>query len=335
MALKYRGVTHSMQCDCALHDAGKISVDPTGTAGLRSKYRAALAMKWRSVRALTRRMLIDQDLLQLSSVGLLRIDSPALQMGSTKIQMFQRWFDYVLSQTLLNGDGSWMRSHVAQAYDAGVTYARTLVGTADRPNIARERESALLQLAIVELQGVMEAASQQAVRAVAGGLLAGDKASSIMRQVWLVIDRVGIERSKLLADLITVKSFNDAALDVFESVGVQQVGLVPELKTIPLRVNDARKKGPGSRVSRTRIPSPRTIQRIKAVEREVEKLRRVRVRTAGDNKVCAICERISKGGPYSINKARALIPAHPNCRCTFVPADDRRFSRDSEIAAQS
>lgn len=25
---------------------------------------------------------------------------------------------------------------------------------------------------------------------------------------------------------------------------------------------------------------------------------------------------------------RTLIPAHPNCRCAFVPADDRRFARD-------
>lgn len=44
------------------------------------------------------------------------------------------------------------------------------------------------------------------------------------------------------------------------------------------------------------------------------------VLTAGDDKVCPICDRISHGGPYTINRARSLIPAHPNCRCMFVPA---------------
>jgi hypothetical protein len=42
--------------------------------------------------------------------------------------------------------------------------------------------------------------------------------------------------------------------------------------------------------------------------------------TAGDDLVCQVCEDISEEGPYSLDEAQGLIPAHPNCRCAFVPA---------------
>jgi hypothetical protein len=47
---------------------------------------------------------------------------------------------------------------------------------------------------------------------------------------------------------------------------------------------------------------------------------RLDVVTAGDDRVCDVCDGISSDGPYTINTARGLIPAHPNCRCLFVAA---------------
>jgi SPP1 gp7 family putative phage head morphogenesis protein len=41
--------------------------------------------------------------------------------------------------------------------------------------------------------------------------------------------------------------------------------------------------------------------------------------TAGDNKVCERCAAL-EGKLYSIEEAEGLIPVHPNCRCTFIPA---------------
>lgn len=45
----------------------------------------------------------------------------------------------------------------------------------------------------------------------------------------------------------------------------------------------------------------------------------VNVQTAGDDRVCDICDNIAASGPYTIEVARAMIPHHPNCRCTLVP----------------
>jgi SPP1 gp7 family putative phage head morphogenesis protein len=43
------------------------------------------------------------------------------------------------------------------------------------------------------------------------------------------------------------------------------------------------------------------------------------VQTAGDDKVCPACDALAKGGPYSLDVAENMIPAHPNCRCCTLP----------------
>lgn len=54
----------------------------------------------------------------------------------------------------------------------------------------------------------------------------------------------------------------------------------------------------------------------------------VNVITFGDDLVCGVCERIAEEGPYTIEDARTLIPAHGgpdhNCRCKLVPYVSRK-----------
>ena len=59
----------------------------------------------------------------------------------------------------------------------------------------------------------------------------------------------------------------------------------------------------------------------------------VEVLTAGDEFVCQTCQDISDNGPYTLDEADGLIPAHPLCRCAFVPTWDKRFApvRDHAI----
>jgi hypothetical protein len=54
----------------------------------------------------------------------------------------------------------------------------------------------------------------------------------------------------------------------------------------------------------------------------------VNVQTAGDDRVCDECDELAADGPYSIDEADDLIPAHPNCRCALVPvlADPSQLS---------
>jgi len=315
-------------CACCIADERMVSVDPTGTAALRRAFFSSLAIRWRGLRVLMRRMIVEQDLLTLSAKGLMTIGNPSIQGGATKTQMFQRSFDHIAQAQVLNGDGSFMRTYIERAYAAGLTFAQDEVGLYS-PHLAGDRRDTIYQLAVVELQGIIEAVSQGAVRAVASGLLHGQRPATIARAVQLVIDRVGISRSSALVELLTIKAFSEASLDVYESAGVLSVGLVPE--TLVRKTADARSVEPrgrfGTRSRSGEAPGQRTIQRIKKQEREVESALvggLVRVKTAGDDDVCKVCRAIAKKGPYKINRARALIPAHPRCRCVFVPFAKRR-----------
>lgn len=324
--LKFKGhvfLDHATgACSCCVGDEQAVSVDPTGTGKLRAAFNSTLAIKWRGLRVMVRKMLLDQDLLSMSGKGLMQMANPVVQGGATRTQTFQRWFDYIAQAQVLNGDGSFMREFIERGYAAGAKFASEQVGAASSP-LAGDRQETIFQLAVVELQGIIEAVSQQAVRAVASGILHGQRPAAIARAVNAAIDRVGISRSTALVELIVVKAFSEATLDTYASAGVRRVGLVPE--TLIARPRDARRVTPtgraGTRSRRGEGPGLRTIQRIKKQEREIAQAAGslVRVKTAGDKKVCKVCRGIAARGPYRINRARQLIPAHPRCRCVFVP----------------
>lgn len=50
----------------------------------------------------------------------------------------------------------------------------------------------------------------------------------------------------------------------------------------------------------------------------------VNIVSMGDELVCQICQDLEDEGPYSIEEARSLVPAHPNCRCLVQPYRSRR-----------
>jgi hypothetical protein len=163
-----------------------------------------------------------------------------------------------------------------------------------------------------------------------------------------VIETIGRNRTNAMIELLVVRAHAEASLDIYEAAGIATVGLLPESRAqakvvtdaqaqpkTSRKTKDAKRSGPGSR-SRAGVPSKSTIGRIRRAELNLARRlgENVNVRTAGDNDVCPVCEAISEEGPYSINTARGLIPAHPHCRCTFTPADDARFASDTLGASE-
>lgn len=230
-----------------------------------------------------------------------------------------------------------MRPFLTEAYGAGVRHAQGLAKTQAIHPLSGHRESALQSLARVELEGIIEAVSQQSVRAVSHGLLTNARPMTITRQVLNIIEKVGVNRANTMIELLVIKAHAEASLDIYEVAGLKAVGLVPESRAQAkvvtdaktqskakgsAKTEDARPVGPGSRSPRNRVPSRSTIGRIRRAELRIAKAlgENVNVRTAGDDDVCPVCEGISENGPYAIDTARALIPAHAHCRCVFVPA---------------
>lgn len=343
--LKFHGhtFTDSAFCKCCVGDKRAVVVDPTGTYRLRSKFRSAMGHRWNQLRVLTTQMITKQDLLALKSGGLMNVNAPAITHAGSKIDVFQRWFDLALQNAVLQKDGSFMRPFLTEAYNAGTQFGQMQAKTQKVHLLSGHRVEALQSLARVELEGIIEAVSQQAIRIVANGLLTDARPMAIARQVLNVIETVGRNRSNAMIELLVVRAHAEASLDIYEAAGLKAVGLIPESRAqakvvtdakaqqkAPHKAKDAKLTGPGSR-SRGGVPSRSTLGRIRRAELNIAKRlgENVNVRTAGDFDVCPTCEAISEDGPYAINAARSLIPAHPHCRCTFTPADDARFAADT------
>lgn len=287
------------------HDARRVQRDPTNTRGIRRELRASLDRRWRGVKGLLR------DAWRQDVFGFERLNAQSLQntiTGGGQIQAFQSFFDAALQRVVI-GDRQWLAPHISKGYEAGVSAAHARLPTTNAP-AAILRDEMLATAAFVELQGVVEAVSQQAVRTVSNGSIERVRAMPLLRAINKRIDAIGQVRGHALADYWVVKAHATGTLDTLEIAGVSRVATIPEhVRTLKKRqVGDAK------------LPSIRTLLRR---ENKLERTLgggKVNVLTAFDNDVCPVCEEISENGPYTINTARGLIPAHPHCRCAFVPA---------------
>jgi len=330
-------------CSCCVTDA-KVVVDPTGTKPLANKWNADFRRRINQLRVATQQMIYKQDILGLKPGAAMQIMSPGVANLSTRQEMFQRWINQAMITIVADNDMTWLFDYINRAYQMGTNFANDQVeGDAIVITNASHRVDGLYALAKMELKGIMEATSQQATRVANLGIATNTKAMTIVRGVWEVYERTLFVRVNALVSMMTIKAFGDGSLDIYEAAGVQQVGLIPEAAYVQkaqqatkdgAQIADARRKGAGSRVSRLKTPSKSTIGRIRRQEAGLARKlgEKVNVRTAGDNDVCPICESIAEDGPYKIDTARGLIPAHPHCRCSFIPANDRRFKNDASHA---
>lgn len=341
--LKFHGhtFTDSGRCSCCVKDR-KIVVDPTGTSTLRRKFRSDMARRWGALRVAVVDMIAKQDILGLKGSSALQVVAPGVTLSGTRQDMFAAWFGMMLTKGIYQTDGSWLATYLGQAFQMGTRFAQSQIGKPVVNKDSQHRFDGIMQLARSELTGITQAVLQQAIRVVALGIATNQKPMTVVRGIQAVIDRTGINRSNAMLQMMTIKAFGDATLDVYEAAGIAAVGMIPESQgkltdaqtqsKAKVKAKDARRSGPGSRVSRKQTPSASTIKRIRRAELNVAKAlgSNVNVRTAGDDDVCPICEGIAEDGPYTLNRARALIPAHPHCRCVFVPADDARFAQSDD-----
>lgn len=189
---------------------------------------------------------------------------------------------------------------------------KSKIKDAAAPVVHTDRIPTLQSLAVTELQGIIEAVSQKCVRILAEGQLLKRSPAQMARDMQVVIDKTGVARTDMLVSFIVVRAFGAATLDAFRAAHVPLVGTVAE------------------RTSRAIPPPPGLVRDAKKKSKAAKAKNLVEVLTAGDDNVCPTCEDISEEGPYTLDEAEKLIPAHPNCRCAFVPWADARFAHDAD-----
>jgi hypothetical protein len=218
-------------------DAVKPTGDPTGTFDLRRRYGSDAELRFRKVRMLLRKAVVDQDMLGLKAGSI----SPIAMAGGAgnKEQAFQTWFDALLKRLVIENDGLWLRPAMQTSYARAVKRGMRLTKKNAVPEDQQGTIDTLARLCTVELQGIVEAVSQRVVRGVSLAILHHSTPAEAFRDMDTALSAVGITRSKAMIELMVVKAFSTGTLDQFEAAGVKKVGLVPETVPGTSRARDA------------------------------------------------------------------------------------------------
>lgn len=296
--------------------------DPTGTAGIRRSFRADLSRRWQHARRDVLRAVGEADGFGLERRGSYQIG--ALAQGGGSLHSFQNWLEGTLRQTVIAPGG--IDQYIQRGYFAGVDRAERMLKVRNAYLIGGS--DVISVSAMAELNGIMNAVVQYSVREMHAGMQSRARPMAVARSIVNRLDKIGATRSKALANVAVIQAHAAATLDIMQAAGVRRVGLIPEYHIHVRRAFDHDHSISDAKRKRRRFPARTALTKILRAETRLASLETVNVLTAGDDDVCEICEGIAANGPYDIDSARSLIPAHPNCRCAFVPAEDKRFAKD-------
>ncbi len=299
----------------------QVQGDPTHTLTLRRAYSAQMTKRFRALKGVIRRSLIDNDALglrnrqqnqsvtnappagksaeqikgQFSPIPARRFD---FRRSSDKIEGFMEWLDQQQRQGILEVtqqqqvgraiEDNWQNMYIRSAYQKGILRAR------------QEMQNAGYAVPDVEQAGGINAVFNQPFHS----------------------DRVGVIYTRAFNELKGITEAMDQQISRTLAEGLAR-GDGPE--AMARKINDRVDKVGLSRarvLARTetiRAHHSATIQEYRNAGVEGVKVK-AEWSTAGDSRVCPLCAP-REGHVYDLDTIEGLIPLHPRCRCVALPQD--------------
>lgn len=284
--------------------------DPTRTTTLRELYAQKLRGRFDALNTAIRDGIVDRDIFGLSGESLQAapIDDPQpfrFETDDRKLEEFMAWLRRQLDRGVLRVIARNDNVYIQDAYRAGLRHAERelrkagvevpeaeIEATFNLP-VHQEAVGLLYTRNYEALRGINEEVARQISRELADGFAQGQSPRDIARSLTDRVDKIGKTRATTLARTEVINAHSTSTLNRYEELGVDEVAIQAEW------------------------------------------------RTAGDRRVCPICKALQARGPVTIQEAREgsfryeagedeppslsgtyarKPPAHPNCRCAFLPS---------------
>lgn len=293
--------------------------DPTRTTSLRNLFANAMKKRFTEIEHVIKTTIVDNDCFGLSSKAQVNQVSPAgwqafsYRLSQEKVAKFMEWLQRQVGSGILNIaefeqvgsaiNNAWTNLYVLDSYKRGILRARYELQKAgyNVPSIEAtggimmsltvpfhvDRLGLLYTRVYSDLKGITDQMDMQISRILAQGIADGDSPLLLARKLVSTINGQGI-----------------GDLGIKDTLG----------RFIPAKVR-------AEILARTEIIRAHHVAMIQeyrnwAAYNVIVKAEFV---TAGDDKVCTICEGLEKGGPYTLDQVEKMIPAHPRCRCVALP----------------
>jgi len=242
--------------------------DPTQTKTLRNRYSAEVYRRFRALKGVIRKTIVNRDAFGIKSRktslqsgdftgnapdDMVPGDGFRFPTDPDKLEAFMEWLDEQEQRGILEttrdvrgvtgASSPWMNTYLRASYKKGLRHADHAaykLGLVDSKaditqifNAPRHVETVGMTYtrAYRELDGVTRAMDQAISRELSQGLVSGDNPREIARNLNASVDDIGVTRGRLIARTETIRSFNQAALNRYEQLGINEVEAKVEFRT--------------------------------------------------------------------------------------------------------
>lgn len=233
--------------------------DPTRSTILRARYAAACGTRLRKLRRDIQTSVVERDCFGLSSSlsifnSALTVNDPAgfkqfaFTSDARKHDEFMKWLREQIDQGVLesvdrNGnpvDPTWQNAYIRAAYEKGANGAAAAVGTA-LPGVSTVSGGfffAPVHLSALELlftrnfealKDITDTMASRISRVLTQAFAQGLSPVQIAKQLKDTVDGIGLVRARTLARTEVIHAHAQATLNVYEQMGIEEVGVVPEM----------------------------------------------------------------------------------------------------------
>lgn len=290
--------------------------DPTRTTVLRDTFAKEMAKRFRKLRGMIRKVIVQQDGFNLTSSPPLiyagQFDFPRTQ---DKIISFMEWLNEGINSEILEikkgqqiGDAiedAWTNQYIQTAYQKGIQRGRAELIGVD------------FQVPDLEAAGGIEAAFNQPFHIDRVGVLYTRTFSDLKG----ITDNMDTQISRVLSQAMADgKNPNEIARLLTKTISgpVGDLGITDSLgRFIPAE----RRAKILARTEIIRAHHQAMMQEYRNWGAEGVMVK-AEWQTAGDNRVCAECASL-EGRVYSLDEMQNKIPLHPQCRCVALPVKVR------------
>jgi len=309
---------------CEVHTYSDLQVyqyDPTRTLVLRTSFVKAFKRRFKAITNGIKIAIVDRDCFGLQPTTYQVIPPMSRQFDfpriPDKVESFMEWLRQQIDRELLeirqypqtsqSIEQAWTDMFIYDSYKRGVMRARSEmrkhgysvpsveasggIGAIMGTPFHIDAVGVLFTRAFSQLKGITAAMDTQISTILAQGLIDGDNMQFLTRKLVAVINGTGI-----------------GDLGITDSLG----------RFIPaMRRAETLARTEVIRAHHTAMMQEYESWGVEGVEIIAEFV------TAGDQRVCAQCEALAQGSPYTLKEIEYLIPAHPNCRCVAIPMEKK------------
>lgn len=277
-----------------------LQIDPTRTITLRNAFVADMVRRFKAVSQAIVQAIVEADALGLIDsrsdiFGNVDAQVWKFQTDTQKVKSFRTWLQGEIDTNILTTTGPantpWVAEYIESAHRKGAT--RAFIDTRRGLNIQPD---------------ALTAPKEEFLRTAFSSRIS--------------LDKVELLYSRTFTELQGVTAAMDQQLSRILAQGLASghapAKIAREMTRTITKLTNTRAKT----IARTEIIRAHAEGQLDSFEALGVKELNVIVEwlTAGDERVCQVCADL-EGETFTIDEARGRIPEHPNCRCTWIPAN--------------